>query len=165
MVVLCFWELTVRDSAAEVVLAIATILTMVLTIGWACFKVNRIARRSIHMHKNPAYILYSDPKALNKWGFLYVQYKATMYYFIYVVLSYILIKGLFIAFGQGSGATQGVALLIIEAAMLITVSIMRPYMDKKTNGFNIAIMAINFFNAILLLFFTEILGVPVSYHR
>jgi hypothetical protein len=166
MVVLCFWEMTVRDSSAEVVLAVSTIFTMIGILGWAALKVWRIARRSIALHKNPAYILYSDPKALNKWGFLYVQFRASMYYFIVVVLGYILVKGLFIALGQKSGVLQAVALVVIEAAFLITISVMRPYMDKKTNGFNISIASINLFNVILLLFFSGVFSLPVScsYH-
>ena len=113
------------------------------------------------MHKNPAYILYSDPSALNKWGFLYVQFRATAYYYIVPVLVYILVKALFIAFGQGSGIAQAIGLLIIEAAFLIAVSILRPWMDKKTNVFNISIAAINFLNTIWLLIFTEVFGQPV----
>lgn len=161
MVVLCFWEMTKRDSAAEVVLAISMIVTIMVILTWASIKVWRTARRSIALHKNPAYILYSDPKALNKWGFLYVQFKATMYYFIFVMLAYILIKGMFIAFGQTAGTVQAVALLIIEAALLITISILRPYMDRKTNAFNISIASINFFNVILLLFFTNVFNIPL----
>jgi hypothetical protein len=162
MVILCFWELTKRDSPALVVLAISTIVTMMVILGWAALKVWRIAKRSIKMHKNPAYILYSDPKALNKWGFLYVQFKATMYYFIVPILLYTLIKGLFIGFGQGNGTAQAIGLVIVEAALLITISIMRPYMDRKTNAFNISIAAVNFFNVLLLLFFTGIFNIPVS---
>ncbi|KAF2139260.1 uncharacterized protein K452DRAFT_328181 [Aplosporella prunicola CBS 121167] len=160
MVVLCFWELTKRDSAAEIVLAIFTIVTMVCILGWASSKVIRIAQRSITMHKNPAYILYSDPVSLNKWGFLYVQFKATAYYFIVPVLGYTLVKGMFIALGQNSGTTQAIALLLLEAASLIAVSILRPYMDKKTNVFNIAIAAINFISAIFLLIFTGVFNQP-----
>ncbi|KAF1813480.1 TRP-domain-containing protein [Eremomyces bilateralis CBS 781.70] len=160
MVVLCFWELTKRDSAAEVVLAIFTIITMLMILGWATFKVWRIAQRSISMHKNPAYILYSDPVSLNKWGFLYVQFKATAYYFIAPILLYLLIKGLFIALVQGSGKAQAVALVIIEAALLIALSVMRPYMDKKTNAFNISIAAINFISALFLLIFSNIFNQP-----
>lgn len=114
------------------------------------------------MHKNPAYILYSDPSALNKWGFLYVQFRATAYYFIMPSLGYILIKALFIAFGQNSGITQAIALVVIEAGFLIGVSILRPWMDKKTNAFNISIAAINFINAIFLLVFTSVFNQPVS---
>ncbi|KZF18967.1 TRP-domain-containing protein [Xylona heveae TC161] len=161
MCVLCLWELTERDSAAEVVLGIFMFLSMTFTLVWAALKVIRIATRSVSMHKNPAYILYSDPKALNKWGFLYVQFRATAYYFILPVLGYVLIKSMFIAFGQGSGTVQAVALVVIEGVLLIVLSILRPYMDRKTNAFNISIGAINFLNAIFLLVFSGIFNQPL----
>lgn len=160
MVILCLWELTQVDSPAEVVLAIFFFFGMTFTLGWATWKVIRIAKRSVHMHKNPAYILYSDPSALNKWGFLYVQFRATAYYFILPTLVYILIKGMFIAFGQGSGTVQGIALVLIEAGALIGASVIRPWMDKSTNSFNISICAINFVNAIFLLVFTDVFNQP-----
>jgi len=160
MMVLCFWELSQRDSAGEVVLAIFTMVTMIGILGWASAKVIMLAQRSIAMHKNPAYILYSDPVALNKWGFLYVQFKAAAYYFIVPILGYTLIKALFVGVAQGSGKVQAVALVLIEAGLLIGISVMRPYMDKKTNGFNIAIAAFNLLSAIFLLFFSGIFGQP-----
>ncbi|KAK4992197.1 putative flavin carrier protein 3 [Elasticomyces elasticus] len=160
MVVLCFWELTVRDSGAEVVLAIFTIFTMLCILVWASSKVIRLARRSIAMHKNPAYILYSDPVSLNKWGFLYVQYKATAYYFVVPVLCYLLAKGMFVALSQGSAVVQAIALVILDAVLLIVVCIIRPYMDKKTNAFNIAICIVNFISAVFLLIFTDIFNQP-----
>nr|POE56394.1 flavin carrier protein 2 [Quercus suber] len=160
MVVLCFWEFTRDDSGAEMVLAIFTIFTMIGILVWASSKVIRLARRSIAMHKNPAYILYSDPAALNKWGFLYVQFKATAYFFVLPVLAYILVKGMFIAFAQDNGNLQAIALVIIDAIFLIVVCVMRPYMDKKTNAFNISICVINFLNAVFLLIFTGIFNQP-----
>lgn len=162
MCVLCFWELTERDSAAEVLLAVIMFLSMATVLGWAAFKVITLARRSIAMHKNPAYILYSDPACLNKWGFLYVQYRATAYYFVIPVLGYLLLKGLFIAFGQKAPVAQAVAFLIIEAAFLVAVSVIRPWMDKRTNIFNISIAACNFLNAIFLLIFSNVFNQPVS---
>lgn len=138
---------------------------MTVALIWASLKVFRIAKRSVAMHKNPAYILYSDPAALNKWGFLYVQFRATAYYFIIPLLVYIFIKGLFIAFAQSSGTGQAIALVIIEAAFLIGISILRPWMDKKTNAFNISIAAINFLNVIFLLVFTAVFNQPVRYRR
>ena len=137
---------------------------MSVALAWASLKVFRIAKRSVDMHKNPAYILYSDPSALNKWGFLYVQFRATAYYFIMPLLGYILIKAIFIAFAQNSGTTQAIALVVIEAAFLIAVSILRPWMDKKTNAFNISIAAVNFLNVIFLLVFTAVFNQPVSLH-
>ncbi|KAK1077086.1 putative flavin carrier protein 3, partial [Friedmanniomyces endolithicus] len=160
MVVLCFWEFTQNDSTAEMVLAVLTIFAMLSILAWASSKVIRLARRSISMHKNPAYILYRDPVSLNKWGFLYVQFKATAYYFIVPFLIYILAKGLFIALGQSAGTVQAIGLVVIEAVYLITICVLRPYMDKKTNGFNIAITVINFISAVFLLVFTGIFDQP-----
>jgi hypothetical protein len=162
MMVLSFWELTKRDSAGLVVLAILSMLTMIGILAWASSKVVRIAQRSIAMHKNPAYILYSDPVALNKWGFLYVQFKAAAYWFIIPWLGYLLIKAMFVGLSQGSFKTQAIALVLIEAVLLVGVSVLRPWMDKKTNGFNIAIAAVNFLSAFFLLMFTEIFNQPVS---
>ena len=162
MCILCLWELTKRDSAAEVVVALFYIVAMSIALVWAGFKVIRIAKRSVAMHKNPAYILYSDPAALNKWGFLYVQFRATAYYFIFAILIYTVIKALFIAFAQDNGTVQTIGLLIVEALYLIGVCILRPWMDKKTNTFNISIAVINFINVIFLLVFTNVFNQPVS---
>ncbi|AEO62377.1 uncharacterized protein THITE_2037149 [Thermothielavioides terrestris NRRL 8126] len=160
MTILCLWEFTQKDSAAEVVLAVFFLFGMTITLGWAASKVIRIARRSVTMHHNPAYILFSDPQALNKWGFLYVQFRASAYYFIVPVLGYTLVKAMFVAFAQNNGTVQAVAFLILEAAALIAASVLRPWMDKKTNSFNIAICAMNFVNSIFLMIFTEVFNQP-----
>jgi Transient receptor potential (TRP) ion channel len=164
MCVLCLFEFTSKDSVAEVILAIAMLFSVTTALCWASLKVVRLAKRSVSMHKNPAYILYSDPACLNKWGFLYVQYRATAYYFIIPVLVYIFLKSIFIAVAQSSPVTQAVALVILEAAFLIGVCILRPWMDKKTNAYNISIASINFVNAIFLLIFTNIFNQPVRRH-
>lgn len=160
MSVLCLWEFTQRDSPAEVVLAAVMILSMLVSLGWASQKVIRLAKRSVTMHKNPAYILYSDPSCLNKWGFLYVQYRATAYYFVVPFLIYTLIKGMFIGLSQPAPVVQTVALVILELAMLVAVCILRPWMDKKTNVFNISIAAVNFLNSIFLLVFSDVFDPP-----
>ncbi|PHH84868.1 hypothetical protein CDD83_1251 [Cordyceps sp. RAO-2017] len=160
MAILCLWEFTQVDSAAEVVLAVFFFFGMALTLAWGATKVIRIARRSVAMHRNPAYILFSDPQALNKWGFLYIQFRASAYYFIAPVLGYTLIKAMFVAFAQRSNVAQAVGFVIIEAAALIAASVLRPWMDKSTNSFNIAICVINFLNAIFLLIFSNVFGAP-----
>jgi hypothetical protein len=160
MSVLCLWEFTERDSAAEVVLAAVMFLSMLVSLGWASQKVIRLAKRSVTMHKNPAYILYSDPTCLNKWGFLYVQYRATAYYFVVPFLIYTLMKGMFIGLSQPAPIVQTVALVVLELAMLVGVCVLRPWMDKKTNVFNISIAAINFLNSVFLLVFSDVFDPP-----
>ncbi|CAK7564682.1 MAG: Putative flavin carrier protein 3 [Sporothrix epigloea] len=160
MCILCMWEFTQVDSPAIVVLAVFFFFSMLITLGWAASKVIRIARRSVAMHRNPAYILFSDPQALNKWGFLYVQFRASAYYYIVPILIYTLVKGMFIAFAQANGVVQAIAFILLEALMLIAASVLRPWMDKKTNAYNIAICVFNFINAIFLLIFTDVFGLP-----
>lgn len=160
MTILCLWEFTQNDSPAEVVLAVFFLLGMSVTLAWAASKVIRVARRSVAMHRNPAYILFSDPQCLNKWGFLYVQFRASAYYFVLPLLGYTLVKGMFVAFAQGSGTVQAVAFILIEAAALIAASVLRPWMDKSTNSFNISICVINFINAVFLLIFTNVFNQP-----
>ena len=161
MVVLSLWELTRRDSVAEVILAILMLLSMTAILLWAAFNVHRLAKRSVTMHQNPAYILYSNPKFLHTWGFLYVSYRATAYYWVFPTLFYIFIKGAFIGLSQSSPITQTVGLLCIETINLIFSSVFRPWMDKKTNTFNIAICAVHFVNAVFLLMFTSVFDQPV----
>ncbi|KAF5986752.1 calcium related spray [Fusarium coicis] len=160
MVILCLWEFTQQDSPAEVVLAVFFLLGMTFTLSWGASKVIRIARRSVAMHRNPAYILFSDPQALNKWGFLYVQFRASAYYFIVPVLVYTVVKAMFVALAQKNDVAQAVGFIIIEVGFLIAASVLRPWMDKPTNSFNIAIAAINFINAIFLLIFSNVFGLP-----
>ncbi|KAI5923714.1 calcium-related spray protein [Camillea tinctor] len=160
VMILSLWEFTQNDSPAEMVLAVFFILFLNIALGWAAYKVIRIAHRSVALHRNPAYILFSDPQTLNKWGFLYIQFRASAYYFIIPVLGYTLLKAFFIAFAQNAGVVQAIALLLIEAGALIGAAVMRPWMDKKMSSFNIAICAVNFLNAIFLLIFTEVFGQP-----
>ncbi|KAJ5929552.1 hypothetical protein N7454_006502 [Penicillium verhagenii] len=160
MCILCLWEFTQRDSPAEVVLAVVMLISLVVALSWAAWKVIRLAKRSVTMHKNPAYILYSDPACLNKWGFLYVQYRATAYYFVVPYLIYVLIKGMFIGLSQSAPVVQTVALVVIEAGMLVAVCVVRPWMDKKTNVYNISIAVVNFINVIFLLVFSNVFNPP-----
>lgn len=160
MTILCLWEFTKVDSAAEVILAVIFFFGMTGILAWAASKVVLIGRRSNAMHKNPAYMLYSDPTSLNKWGFLYIQFRASAYYYIIPTLIYILVKGMFVALGQRSGTAQAIGLLILEAGVLVAASVLKPWMDKSTNTINISICAINLFNAICLIFYSDIFGQP-----
>ncbi|SPN97277.1 probable Calcium_related spray protein [Cephalotrichum gorgonifer] len=160
MTILCLWEFTQNDSPAEMVLAVFFFFGILATLGWAATKVILIARQSVTTHRNPAYILFSNLEVLNKWGFLYVQFRASAYYYIAPMLAYLLVKGMFVALAQRASVVQAVAFIIIEVAALIAASVLRPWMDKRTNSFNIAIAAVNFVNAVFLFIFTNVFGAP-----
>ncbi|KAA8651635.1 hypothetical protein EYZ11_004894 [Aspergillus tanneri] len=160
MCVLFLWELTHHDSGAEMALAISMWLLTSLALGWTTFKIFQRARRSLDMHNSAAYTLYSDPACLNNWGFLYIYYRATAYYFLVPMLAYTVVKGMVIAFAQSAPVAQTAVILVIEAVMLVTVSVMRPYMDKGMNIYGIAAAAINFLNAVFLLIFSNVFHQP-----
>ncbi|GIJ97943.1 hypothetical protein Aspvir_000050 [Aspergillus viridinutans] len=158
--IFCLWEFTQHDSPAEIVIAAIVLASIIGALVWAAVKIILLMRKSISMHRNPAYVLYSDTTCLNRWGFLYVQYRATAASFVLVMIGYLFVKALFISLGQSVPIVQTVALLVIEGLMLIGVSIVRPWMDKRTNTYNIAIAAVNFLNAILVLFFSGVFDQP-----
>jgi hypothetical protein len=106
MSLLCLWELTQRDSIGAMVNAVLVFLTMTVLLFFASYRVIRLARRSISLHQNAAYILYSDPQQLNRWGFLYVQFRADAYYYILPLLVYAVVKGALIAFMQPVGTAM-----------------------------------------------------------
>lgn len=160
MTILCLWEFTQNDSPAEIFLAVIFFFGMTAALAFAAYKVFQIARRSQQQYQTPAYLFYADAVVLNKWGFLFTQFKASSYFYVAPVLAYTLVKGAFVGFGQKSGVTQAIALIIIEAAALIGASVLKPWMDKTTNGINISICAINFVNAIFLLIFTNVFNGP-----
>ncbi len=160
MTILSLWEFTQIDSAAEVVLAIIFLVGLTTALVLATFNVIQIAKRSGAEYKTPAYLLYADAMVLSKWGFLYVPFRASAYYYIIPTLIYVLVKGAFVGLAQNSGTVQAIALVVIEAIALIGASVIRPWMDKSTNGVNLAICSVNFINAIFLLIFTDVFNGP-----
>ncbi|KUJ19064.1 TRP-domain-containing protein, partial [Mollisia scopiformis] len=160
MMILSLWEFTQDDSPAEIFLAVVFFFGMSTALAYASFKVFKIAKRSEQMYKTAAYSLYADATILNKWGFLYTQYKASAYLYIIPMFVYALLKAAFVGLGQKSRETQAIALVMIEAFALIGASVVRPWMDKTTNAINISICVINFLNAIMLLIFTNVFDGP-----
>lgn len=142
--ILCLWELTQIDSPAEAVLAVFFFVGILANLLWGASEVVRNAH----------------PRTFNKWTFLYIEYRASAYYFICPLLAYILLKGLFVALAQKSGITQAISMIIIEAGALIGTSVLRPWIDRSTNSFNISIGAFRLLNAIFLLIFSDVLGTP-----
>ena len=159
---MCLWELNQRDSPAAAVLAACFFVSMAGTLGWACYRILTIGKHSsiLDPTRGPAYTLYSDPAALNRWGYLYAQFHTERYYHIVPLLIYILAKSLVIAFAQTAGIAQSFIILIIELAYLIIICILRPFLDERTNIVNIGVAAINFLNGILVMVFSGVTKAP-----
>ncbi|CAL9738481.1 flavin carrier protein 1 [Monosporozyma servazzii] len=162
LTILSFWEFTERDSAAVIVIAC---LLLILAIGmmlWAAYRTRYFANKSIQQYTNPAALLYGDEYVLHKYGFFYTMFSATYYWWNSVLLSYILIKSLFIGFAQASGKTQALAIFILDLAYFIAIIRYKPYLDKPTNIINICISTVTLVNSFLFLFFSDLFGQPYS---
>lgn len=158
--VLGFWEFTVHDSAGIVVVAAFLLLVTIGLLLYATLRVITYGRRSVREHKNPAYLLYGDGKFLNKFGFVYVQYRADCYYFVACSLLYIFLKTLIVAVLQLHGRVQAVIVFAIELIFCVVQCVIRPFMDKRTNAFNITISVINTINALFFMFFSYVFNQP-----
>lgn len=162
MMILCAWELSHRDSPAAVTQAVFLLVFMNATLAWAAFKILRIGQHSaaVNAAGGPAYTLYSDPAALNRWGYLYVMFRPQAYYAIVPLLVYTAAKALAIAVGQTHGTAQSIVVCVIELAHLVAVATLRPWLDRRTNMVNIAIAAVNMVNAVLVVIFSGVTKAP-----
>lgn len=160
LVLMSIWEFTVRDSSAIVVIAIFFFLVSLTLMGYSAFRVLITGRRSVREHKNPAYLLYGDETFLNKFGFIYVQYRADRYWFVGLSFFYIFLKSVFVASMQSYGKVQSLIVFAIELIYCIIVCWIRPFMDKRTNVFNITIGVINALNALFFAFFSFVFKEP-----
>lgn len=155
---LSLWEFTSRESVATTIDAVVMYAVLIVTLCYATVAVIILARNSTKLFKNPAYILYGNPEVLDRWGFLYVQFRATAYWFLVPILIYSFVKSAVIALGQSNGKVQAVFVFVVEILYLILICWIRPYMDKSMNIFNISIASISFVNSICFLFFSQLFG-------
>ncbi|CDK24914.1 unnamed protein product [Kuraishia capsulata CBS 1993] len=160
LVLLCLWECTRHDSAACVVVAIVIFVVAVLLLFQAAIRLLLIGWKSTKYYNNPAYLLFGDAKLLNRFGFLYVQYRADKYWWLSVSLCYALIKSLIVAVLQTQGKAQAVIIFVLELFYFISLCVFRPFMDKRTNVFNILIGLINLLNSVFYLFYSNIFKQP-----
>lgn len=158
--IFCLWELTQIDSAAIAAVAVIFLLGSLLVLGLATFKIIRIARSSMALHHTPSYLLFSDPSILQRWGFLYISFRASAYYYVAPMLGYYFIKAIIIALVQHHGTAQAVCLILIEVTALASATLLRPWMDKSTNALNISICVVNFINAILIFLLANVFSAP-----
>lgn len=157
---LSMWEFTQRDSPAVVVDAVVLFLVVTAILFYGTMKVFFKGRLSQRLYKNPAYLLFGDIHFLNRYGFLYTQFRADKYWWLLPLLFYGLLRSLFVAVLQNYGKTQAIIIFVIELVYFVCLCWIRPYLDKRTNAFNIAIHAVTLINAFFFLFFSNLFKQP-----
>lgn len=157
---LTIWEFTQVDSPAIVVDAI---VILAIFLGLLCYGTVRVLLKgteSIRLYKNPAYLLYGDTSFLNRYGFLYAQFKADKFWWLLPLLVYSFLRSLFVAVLQEQGKAQAMIIFIVELFYFAALCYIKPYLDKLTNIFNIAIHAVNLINSLFFLFFSNLFKQP-----
>lgn len=159
---LCLWEFYAHESVATVVDACVLFAVLLISLSIGAAKVISFGRKSKILFDNPASILFGNPEILNRWGFLYVQYNVTSYYFLIPYLVFNFARSATIALGQSNGKAQSIVFLVVEIIYFIVICWLRPFMDKKTNAVNITLSVFAIINAIFFLFFSRIFGSKVD---
>ncbi|ODV58758.1 transient receptor potential ion channel family protein, partial [Ascoidea rubescens DSM 1968] len=162
LVIFSLWEFTERDSPAVVVLAALFLFLSFTILCYSSLKTISFGRRSIQLHKNPAYILYGDQNVLHKFGFFYTMFNAHYYYWGSVILVYSLLKSIVIGLLQSWGKVQAILTFIIDLIYLILLIKYKPFLDKPTNVLNILISVVTTINAFLFIFFSNLFGQPAA---
>lgn len=162
MSLLCLWEFTDHVSAATTVIAVVMFLILVTSLLVAVSRVLILGTRSKQLFSNPASVLFGNPEVFSKWGFLYVQYKASTYWFIFPFLVYTFARSATIGLGQSNGKAQAITLVVVEIIYFVALCIVKPYMSKSMNGYNIAIGVFSIVNAIFFMFFSNLFGSKVD---
>lgn len=158
---LTIWEFTQVDSIAILVDAIVVLAVVCCLLIYGTTRVFIVGHKSKHLYKTPAYLLYGETKFLNRFGFLYAQFNAEKYWWLIPYLAYAFLRSLFVAVLQNYGKAQALIVFIIEFIYFIGLCVVRPYLDKRTNAFNIFIHVVNLINALIFLFFSNLFGQPL----
>ncbi|EJS41545.1 YOR365C [Saccharomyces arboricola H-6] len=159
---LALWEFTQKDSAAALVESIVVFLLTTTLLSSAGIRIWRQMLKSKRYFGHSSYLLFSNSKFLNKFGFLYSQFKSTKVWWLMIMLTYVLIRSILVGALQTHGKSQSVGVFLTEAIYLIFLCWIRPYMDKMTNIFNIGIHLLNLINSFFFLFFSNLFRQPIA---
>jgi uncharacterized membrane protein len=160
VVLLCIWEFTQNNSSGCLAFAVIIFVFALVLMGVATIRIFLEGLKSINQFKNPAYLLFGNDQFYFKYGFLYAQYLAKRYYWVLFNFVYLFIRALLIAALQNSGKICACLIFAIEIIHTIVIIVFRPYMDKRTNIFNIFIAVINLVNSIFFMFYSNVFGQP-----
>jgi hypothetical protein len=162
LAILCGWEIRREGSGVVRSLAVLTLLNVLSLLGYAIFRVTKIAQASCNEHRNHAVLLFGDESVLSKWGFLFSEYKSCCSYFIIPRFVYLVLKSLFMAIPQDAPIVAVVATFILDLAFFTLLVIFRPHLDTTVNFMAIAVISMTLLNSTLLLLFSNIFGLPVK---
>lgn len=160
IVLMCIWEFTQNNSNGCMAFAIIIFIVVMALMLYSITMIMIKGMKSIAQHQNAARLLFGDEKTLYRFGFLYSQYRASYYYWVSISFSYLFIRALLIAVLQKQGKVCACLIFAIEIIYTGITIWMRPYLDRRTNIFNIFIAVVNVINSIFFMFYSNVFGQP-----
>lgn len=160
VILLCVWEFTQNNSSGCMAFAVIIFIAVMLLMAYATIRILIEGVKSVNQYQNPAYLLFGNDKFYFKYGFLYSQYLAKKYYWVALRFFYLFVRAILIAALQNSGKVCAVLIFVIEIIHTALVIFLRPFMDKRTNIFNIFIAVVNLINSIFFLFYSNVFKQP-----
>lgn len=157
-VLYCVFQFTRGDSWVATALAAVTlaIFTGILAFfSWKiCSKVNELKKMD-----GDTRALYEDKDVWVKYSLFYDSYRHGYWWVFVPVIFYMAAKGVVLAAADGSGRAQTIAVLIVEAIMLVLLLWSRPYERKSGNVINIVIQVVRLLSVACILVFVEEFGI------
>lgn len=160
IVLMCIWEFTQNNSNGCMAFAVVIFLVVMALMLYSIAMIMITGMNSIRKHANAARLLFGDEKILYKFGFLYSQYRASYYFWVSVSFAHLFIRSLLIAVLQQQGKVCACLIFAIEIIYAVATIWIRPYLDKRTNIYNIFIAIINVINSIFFMFYSNVFRQP-----
>ncbi|KAF9916692.1 hypothetical protein BX616_003116 [Lobosporangium transversale] len=143
---MAFYQLTLNDSWAIMLLAAMTLIILFVTIVYSTLRLRRTGSTS----------LYFDERLKSRYGALYNQYVLSAWWFFIPTLIYQTLKAGIVAFCHGGqhGSTKAwvqiISLLLTEACFTGLLLWKRPFGDKVPNRLNGVLGCIRVLNVAML---------------
>lgn len=157
-VLYCVFQFTRGDSWAATALAAVTLAIFTGILAFFSWKIWNTARK-LNASNGDANDLYDEKSIWVKYSLFYDSYKKQYWWLFLPLIIYMAVKGCVLAAADGSGRTQTIAVLIVEAAMLGLLLWSRPYERKSGNVVNIIIQVVRVLSVVCILVFVEEFGI------
>lgn len=157
-VLYCVFQFTRGDSWAAVALAAVTLAIFTGILAFFSWKIWSTAR-ALKAKEGDTSALFEEKSFWVKYSLFYDAYRKQYWWLFVPAILYMAIKGCVMAAGDGSGRNQTIALLVVEASMLILLLWSRPYERRSGNVVNITIQVVRFLSVACILVFVEEFGI------
>lgn len=160
IVLMCVWEFTQNNSSGCLAFAVIIFIVVMALMVYSVTIILIKGTQSIAQHQNAARLLFGEEKTLYKYGFLYSQYRASYFYWTSISFGYLFIRALLIGVLQNQGKVCACLIFAIELIYTGITIWLRPYLDKRTNIYNIFIAVVNVINSIFFMFYSNVFKQP-----